>query len=356
MNISQILRKPSNWQDFERLCWMLWRVEWNSDDLKLNGRSGQQQNGVDICGHRSGHEGYYGIQAKCKKEGERLTEKEINAEIEKAKCFKPTLKHLVLATTSEKDATIEEYVRVQDEELRQAGLFSLNICSWEDIVFLLDQNKSVLDLYLGITTEDFKVAVRFAGDMEVLDTEAEYLMVPDPQKYLAYLDEKRKEYAYSPFSYSKEKRLIECNYSYFEVNLLIRNLGTSSLDDYKLQLWFNQIVELTHTRESYFSTTNPITGWVMPLELSMEKGKVLYCPRFSLVPEDIDALPPFYVKAPVGTKDLILRWKLLSRNYHQSGELQIHIKDNIHSFPSNDSSAPIKGLKVVDCIILKENQ
>ena len=97
MKITQILRKPSNWQDFEKLCWLLWRAEWSSDDLKLNGRLGQRQKGVDICGHRSGHEGYYGIQCKCKKEGKKLTEKEINTEIERAKCFKPSLKHLVLA-------------------------------------------------------------------------------------------------------------------------------------------------------------------------------------------------------------------------------------------------------------------
>lgn len=323
--------------------------------MKLNGRLGQRQNGVDICGHRSGHEGYYGIQCKCKKEGENLTEKEINTEIKRAKCFKPSLKHLVLASTAEKDSTIEEYVRVQDEELRQAGLFSLNICSWEDIVFLLEQNKSVLNQYLGITAEDCKVAVCFAGDTEILDTEVDYLKVPDPKKYLAYLDEKRKEYAYSPFSYSKEKRLNECNYSYFEVNLLIRNLGTSSLDDYKLQLWFDQIVELTHTRESFFSTTNPITGWVMPMELSIEKSKVLYSPRFSLVPEDADELPPFYVKAPVGTKDLILKWKLLSRKYHQAGELQIHIKEIIHTIQSNDTSVSLKDGIIVDCIIIKED-
>ena len=91
------------------------------------------------------------------------------------------------------------------------------------------------------------------------------------------------------------------------------------------------------------------------MELSIEKSKVLYSPRFSLVPEDADELPPFYVKVPVGSKDLILKWKLLSRNYHQTGELQIHIDENIHTIQSNNSSVSLKDWKIVDCIIMKED-
>ena len=64
---------------------------------------------------------------------------------------------------------------------------------------------------------------------------------------------------------------------------------------------------------------------------------------------------PFYVKAPVGTKDLILKWKLLSQNYHQTGELQIHIEENIHTIQSNNSSVSLKDGIIVDCIIMKED-
>ena len=45
------LRKPENWQDFERLCKALWGEIWEcSDTIKRNGRQGQVQKGVDVYG------------------------------------------------------------------------------------------------------------------------------------------------------------------------------------------------------------------------------------------------------------------------------------------------------------------
>ena len=103
MKISQTLRKPENWQDFESLCLLLWREEWKSEDIKKNGRNGQAQKGVDICGHRDGENEYSGIQCKCKPVNKALTADEIDDEIDNAKAFKPALKRLVFATTADKD-------------------------------------------------------------------------------------------------------------------------------------------------------------------------------------------------------------------------------------------------------------
>lgn len=45
------LRKPENWQDFERLCKVLWGEIWECPDtIKRNGRQGQAQKGVDVYG------------------------------------------------------------------------------------------------------------------------------------------------------------------------------------------------------------------------------------------------------------------------------------------------------------------
>lgn len=134
MKISQTLRKPANWQDFESLC-LLWREEWRSDDIKKNGRNGQSQKGVDICGHREGENEYSGIQCICKSGNKALTtdeiDEEIDEEIDNAIEFKPALKRLIFATTADKDAPIEEYVRIKDDENRKKGLFSIDIKSWQ---------------------------------------------------------------------------------------------------------------------------------------------------------------------------------------------------------------------------------
>ena len=87
MKISQTLRRPANWQDFESLCLLLWRSEWKSEDIKKNGRNGQAQKGVDICGHRDGEDGFSGVQCKCKPGNTALTRDEIDSEVENAKAF-----------------------------------------------------------------------------------------------------------------------------------------------------------------------------------------------------------------------------------------------------------------------------
>lgn len=108
------IRPPENWQDFELLCKKLWGEIWNcSDTIKRNGRSGQKQCGVDVYGTPNSSVEYYGIQCKGKDNytHAQLTKKEIDAEITKAKNFKPALKAFYFATTAVKDATIEEYIR-----------------------------------------------------------------------------------------------------------------------------------------------------------------------------------------------------------------------------------------------------
>ncbi len=44
------LPPPSNWQDFETLCWRLWKAIWNDRNTQKNGRQGQPQAGVDVFG------------------------------------------------------------------------------------------------------------------------------------------------------------------------------------------------------------------------------------------------------------------------------------------------------------------
>jgi len=42
---------PSNWEDFEDLCFKIWKRIWNDDYAQKNGRKGQEQRGVDFYGN-----------------------------------------------------------------------------------------------------------------------------------------------------------------------------------------------------------------------------------------------------------------------------------------------------------------
>lgn len=43
------LKKPSNWQDFEKLCKLLWGEIWTCEDtIKRHGCQGRNQHGVGV--------------------------------------------------------------------------------------------------------------------------------------------------------------------------------------------------------------------------------------------------------------------------------------------------------------------
>ena len=92
---------PKSWEEFEDLCADLYALIWNDKGTQKHGRQGQPQGGVDVYGRPDG-KNYTGVQ--CKKKSiwppTDLTTDEIDEEVEKAKTWKPGLKHLIIATTA----------------------------------------------------------------------------------------------------------------------------------------------------------------------------------------------------------------------------------------------------------------
>lgn len=150
--MKKTIQKPENWQDFESLCKKLWGEIWGIPmKIKKNGRSGQPQAGVDIYGVPKDHSGYWGIQCKGKDEysNAKLSKKEIDVEIKKAKNFNPKLEVFIFATSMNKTAELEEYVRVKDIANRAAGGFEILLYCWEDIADLIEENRDTYNWYVN---------------------------------------------------------------------------------------------------------------------------------------------------------------------------------------------------------------
>ena len=79
-----------------------------------------------------------------------MTGTEIDTEITKAITFEPALKLLIFATTANKDAKIEGYIRKKDVENRNKGLFRIDVASWEDIVDLMERYRSTYNAKVHI--------------------------------------------------------------------------------------------------------------------------------------------------------------------------------------------------------------
>lgn len=348
MKITQTLRKPANWQDFESLCLLLWREEWKSEDLKKNGRNGQAQNGVDISGHKYGENEYSGIQCKCKPGNKPLTTEEIDVEINNAKAFKPSLSRLIFATTADKDATIEEYVRIKDDENRKNSLFSIDIKSWQDIIDLLELNKPVLNAYLDIVAEDYAVDIAFDNGNEEKTIRPKYsrilYMEPTP-KVEAPKDVKQKsEYnnALSPFqsiaaiaeSFTPPvmatvkivRGHIKTNYSYCPLKIQVVNQGRTPVDDYKIIFHFdNEGVKFIRNNVEKKMTFPDISFNGIP-NVSLENGFGVTMYGNSIIPGDEAISDDFYVRVPYDVPEVIISWKLLSRHFSTEGKLKLIVE------------------------------
>ena len=351
MKISQTLRKPANWQDFESLCLLLWRAEWKSDDIKKNGRNGQAQKGVDICGHREGENEYSGIQCKCKPGNKALTTDEIDEEIDNAKAFKPALRRLIFATTADKDAPIEEYIRIKDDENRKNGLFSIDIKSWQDIIDLLELNKSVLHTYLDIVAEDYAVAITFEDGSEETIIHPQYsriyYMEPAPREEpkktvvkdntslniaLGGWTEQLKSIAamadqFKPPVVAQAKIIrgtIKTNHSYCPLKFQVVNQGKAPIDDYKIIFHFeNENVRFVKDNVEKKTSFPELISFTGIRNVFLENGAGVTMYGNSIIPGDDASSDDFFVRLPYDVAAVNIKWKLLSRQYSCEGSLKL---------------------------------
>ena len=351
MKISQTLRKPENWQDFESLCLLLWREEWKSEDIKKNGRNGQAQNGVDICGHRDGENEYSGIQCKCKPGNKALTTNEIDNEIDNAKAFKPALKRLVFATTSDKDAALEEHVRIKDDENRKNGLFTIDIKSWQDIVDMLERNKLVLNTYMDIVADDYAVTITFddGRDEKVIRPKWSrvYYMEPTPKEepveaapkpnynvlfggvvsQLQHIAELADTFNRPVMATAKiVKGTMKTNHTYCHLRFMVVNQGCTPIDDYKIIFHFNnQDVRFVYDNvEKQMSF--PEINYNLMRDITLENGHGVTMYGKSIIPGDYVMSDDFYIHLPNETEEVNIYWRLLSRHYSEEGKLRLMVE------------------------------
>ena len=240
-NLQKTLRKPENWQDFESLCKKLWGELWEiPHKIKKNGRLGQPQNGVDVYGIPKNEKAYWGIQCKGKNNDyfdTKLTKKEIDEEIEKAKKFSPKLEVFIIASTQSKDVEIEQYVRERDVESRNLKSFEIILFCWEDIVDLIEENRETSNWYLGINNYRDKYDVQVSFNTG----ESEILVKP---KFLKKITRYRVNKINIP---TNDYRLVlpkiptmfessEINKSWCELELTVKNTGNVVLEDWYLKL------------------------------------------------------------------------------------------------------------------------
>lgn len=141
------LPHPSNWSDFQDLCFLLWKEMWRDPNAHHNGRNGQSQNGVDIWGKEVFDLDYTGIQCKGKNKnyGSQLTTDEIDKECKKAVNFQPGLKSFIMATTSPRDVAVQQHCRILTRN--RTYPFHVDTWSWDDIEDEVQCRPTIMDRF-----------------------------------------------------------------------------------------------------------------------------------------------------------------------------------------------------------------
>lgn len=342
------MKKPSNWQDFEKLCKLLWGEIWNCEDsIKRNGRQGQNQHGVDVYAYSDKYEGYCGIQCKGKDDytNSQLTEKEIDEEIEKAMSFEPSLKLLIFATTANKEAKIEAYIRKKDAENKQKGLFKVDIASWEDIVDHLEQYRTTYNWY--VNNCQFKdatdVRVTFNGDEEITIC-PEYVKTTIHHEYeeLSEFERSLKEQVkhfnsiktlLPPFPYNQPQRIDK---RWCRLNIHVENTGNTVIKSPKLKVYFRpNDIEKISDRFSYFN--EPLIDSATQVQINSNKeakrevfqiykNVIEYRPKETIFLQTDERNFTISIIPADGVTRLPMGWRFLCEDYQKEGHLTINVK------------------------------
>lgn len=347
------IQKPENWQDFEKLCKKLWGEIWDcSSTIKKNGRSGQNQKGVDIYGKPKDVLYYNGIQCKGKDDytHSKLTKKEVNDEIEKALNFKPSLNEFIFTTTANKDVEIEEYIREINIKHQKEGKFSVDLFSWEDIVDLLEERKETYNWYVNNcqykNASDISVSFNFNETFEIKPQYVRLIkkyrkinrdIIENP--IINAIQQLKKTQTINPFYIQQSSKI---NYCWCTIPVTVQNIGSTVIENYKLYLTFDpQAIEEIDDKFQYYNPgylTNLAS--VMNENIHREKKREVFNsseynnvlefrPINSILVQDEHRTFKIAVKPKNEISEISLEWKLISRDFKKQGNLKIRVNPQL---------------------------
>lgn len=316
--------RPKNWQDFELLCANLWKSEYSCYDINLHGRLGQNQHGVDVYGYINNGSELFGIQCKGKDEynHSQITKNEIDREITKALTFEPNLSLFIFATTSPRDEEIQKYIRIKDQEYFQSHKVHITIKFWDCIEELLDFHTVVKDWYEGTISKSYAIKVDTVVENGVL--------TPRFKKV-------QREYVFGSLFLGPEP-IVDIlhqrqgiNHTWCKFDICLTNIGKSVLEDYSLELNFDS----TQVR-AISNLNDELTNNFWELELNKIKSEnmelfhrknddysLILVPKNKVLVQSDSKLCRVGLLPKYSAMEIVVKWKLLARDYHEDGLLSI---------------------------------
>ena len=360
------MNKPRNWQDFEKLCKLLWGEMWGCEDtIKQHGRQGQNQHGVDVYAYVEKYGGYCGIQCKGKDDYTKaeLTEGEIDAEITKALSFEPELKLFVFATTANKDAKIEGYIRKKDVENRNNGRFRVEVFSWEDIVDQLERYRDTYNWYVNNCQfkEATDVKVTFDGEEEVV-IHPEYIKkitcyevikrTPEERALLSQLSQMGLSFQPGMSVWNRPRKIDK---RWCKLHIRIDNIGRTVIKTPKLIVFFRE-KDIEDIDDRFYYCNEPLLNDSAKAQINANKDAnrevfqeyangIVYRPKESVFVQKDKRVFTISIIAADGITELPMFWRFLCEDYQKNGSLMVKVEPEFEEKVNRievDSEADLK--------------
>jgi hypothetical protein len=142
------INPPESDVAFEKLCLALLKRHWSRPGLERFARKGEEQFGVDIF-DTLGESPLYGAQCKLKEQWKSLDPAEIREEVKKAKIFPSKLDHYAILTTGKISGAAQLAIQAINQEHRAAGLFTVELFTWDKITELIRQYPEIEEQFYG---------------------------------------------------------------------------------------------------------------------------------------------------------------------------------------------------------------
>lgn len=145
MAVTNELAFPTTEDQFEEMCFHLYRKEWNDPGCTRLGGVGQGQFGLDIIGVNGAQQ--IGVQCKhyVKKP---FTLATVEGDVEKADRAGIVVDHVIFATTAANKSELVLKVRELSNARKKAGKFTVSVAFWQELSGMLRLNKEVAREYI----------------------------------------------------------------------------------------------------------------------------------------------------------------------------------------------------------------
>lgn len=145
MAVTNELAFPTTEDQFEEMCFHLYRKEWNDPGCTRLGGVGQGQFGLDIIGTN----GTQQIGVQCKHYVKKpFTLATVESDVEKADKAGIAVDHVIFATTAANKSELVLKVRDLSNARKKAGKFTVSVAFWQELSGMLRLNKEVAREYV----------------------------------------------------------------------------------------------------------------------------------------------------------------------------------------------------------------